>query len=373
MEEFILNLIELGWEPFFENQFITEKTPDIIPARIASVRRNQYLVYAETGELVAHVSGRFRNNTQEIEQFPTVGDWVGVQPVPNEDKGVIRFLLERKSRFSRKQPVAGGRRQGSFEGVELIDGGTTGSQVIAANIDTLFIVIGLDNNYSLSRIERLLTQAYNSGSNPVILLNKSDLCDSMEEKLKEVTAVTFGTSVHALSARTGNGIEQIRKYVVSGKTVAFVGSSGVGKSSIINAILGEELQKVISISDAVGKGRHTTTSRELIMCPGGGLLIDTPGMREFQLWCDEDDVDTSFEDIAELRSRCRFTDCTHETEPDCAVKDAMDRGLLTSERYSEYMKYQREIRYLDMKKEQRARNIEQSKAVRMGMKKPKWK
>ena len=369
-----MDLIDLGWKPYFEEQFNKrERTDELFPARVLSDNRGLYLVRGETGEREAHVSGKFRNDARVRSDFPVVGDWVTCASVPGENKAVIRGLLPRKTRFVRKEPVSGGKRPGRFEGVEITDGGSTTEQVLAANIDTLFIVIGLDLNFNLRRLERLMIQAYESGSRPVVLLNKADLCADAEEKKNQAEAVALGVDVHAVSALTGSGIDGLTRYLGRGETVAFVGSSGVGKSSVVNLLLGYDRQKVSTVSGAVGKGRHTTTTRDLIPCPGGGLLLDTPGLREFQLWCGENEIDSSFEDIAELALGCRFADCAHRAEPGCAVKEALGSGALPEERYEEYQKYMREIRYLDMKKDQRARSIEHDKAERIGMKKKKYR
>jgi ribosome biogenesis GTPase len=369
-----MHLIDLGWKPFFEKHFnALENNGALFPARVLSEHRGMYLVRGEAGELEARVSGKLRNDVSVRSDFPVAGDWVACTPVPGEPKAVIRRRLPRLTRFARKEPVSGGRKPGRFEGEEITDGGSTTEQVLAANIDTLFIVVGLDLNFSLHRIERLMIQAYDSGSRPVVVLNKADLCPDAEEKKKQVEDVTFGTAVHAVSALTGGGLAGLSRYLRPGETIACVGSSGVGKSSVINRLLGYDRQSVSQVSDAVGKGRHTTTARDLILCPGGGLLLDTPGLREFQLWCGEAEVDSGFEDIAELAHRCRFADCAHGQEPGCAVREAIDRGALIEGRYHEYLKYKREIRYLDMKKEQRARSIESDKAERMGFKKKKYR
>ncbi|MBN2352629.1 MAG: ribosome small subunit-dependent GTPase A [Spirochaetales bacterium] len=369
-----MDLIDLGWNSFFEEQFIAQENADgLFPARVLSERRGLYLVCGEAGELEARVSGKFRNDASGASGFPVTGDWVACAPVPGESKAIIRRLLPRKTRFARKEPISGGKKPGRFEGEAISSGGATAEQVLAANIDTLFIVIGLDANFRLHRVERLMIQAYESASRPVVVLNKADLRPDAEEKRKSVEDVTFGAAVHAVSALTGSGIEGLRRHIGRGETIAFVGSSGVGKSSLINALLGCDRQKVTEVSGAVGKGRHTTTARDLIPCPGGGLLLDTPGLREFQLWCGEDEVESGFADIAGLAARCRFSDCAHRSEPGCAVKEAIARGDLPEDRYREYLKYMREIRYLDMKKEQRARCIDHDKAERMGFMKKKYR
>jgi ribosome biogenesis GTPase len=219
-------------------------------------------------------------------------------------------------------------------------------QVVAANVDVVFLVTGLDGNFNLRRIERYLTEAWSSGAQPVILLNKADLCEDVPARVKAVQSVAPGARVHAVSATMDEGVDVVRSYLAPGRTMAFLGSSGVGKSTIINRLLGEDRQEVQSVSNAVGKGRHTTTSRSLLVHPDGGMIIDTPGMRELQLWASEDDVEQSFTDIELLADRCRFTDCTHMAEPGCAVLAAVDDGSLDEERYRSYMKLQREVQRL---------------------------
>jgi ribosome biogenesis GTPase len=340
------SLSRLGWDSFFEEQFRQVKIPGSVPARIASESRELYKVFSECGEPAARISGKMRYLAGEEGQLPAVGDWVVIVPQPNENSAIIHAMIPRKSKFSRK--VA-----------EEI----TKEQVVAANVDTVFIVNGLDGgrNLNLRRIERYLTLAWNSGASPVIVLNKTDLCPDISVSIDSVESVAMGVPVHALSAREGSGLDELVQYLKNGKTAAFLGSSGVGKSSIINALIGEERQGTGEIRDDDKMGRHTTTRRELILLPSGGIVIDTPGMREIQMWAGEDDLEGAFPDIAALAERCYFNDCTHDREPGCAVRDAIESGDLELARFDSFKKLQNELVYLAAREDNSVRRMEKEK------------
>jgi ribosome biogenesis GTPase len=324
-----MQLCDLGWDEYFENKFEPYKTQGLVPARITRENRQNYLAWSESGELSAEVSGRYRHEAEGKGDFPTVGDWVAVTARPDEGRAVIQALLPRKSAFVRK-----------------VAGVVTERQVIAANVDTVFIVCGLDGNYNLRRIERYLSLSWESGSMPVVLLNKADVCPEAEERQGEVEAVAIGVPVRTISATQNQRLDDLREYLRPGRTAAFLGSSGVGKSTIINRLLGTDRQAVGAVREDDSRGRHTTTSRELMMLPGGGLVIDTPGMRELQVWGDEDGLKQAFDDIEALAAGCRFRDCSHESEPGCAVRAAVESGALEAGRLQSYWKLRKEHRYL---------------------------
>ena len=231
----------------------------------------------------------------------------------------------------------------------------TKPQVVAANVDVAFVVCGLDLNYNVRRIERYLTLAWESGAQPVVLLTKADLCDDVESYVYEVEAVAYGVPVHAVSAPHGDGVETVRGYVPGGRTAALLGSSGVGKSTLVNALLGEDLLATQEIRED-GRGRHTTSHRQLVPLPDGGLMLDTPGMRELQLWDADSGLEAAFGDLESLAAQCRFADCTHREEPDCAVRAALANGTLDLERYESWRKLQRELERLARKQDGRARS-----------------
>ncbi|HEY5485301.1 MAG TPA: ribosome small subunit-dependent GTPase A [Candidatus Cryosericum sp.] len=320
-------LATLGWDDYFSRQFEGLERDGLVLARIVEQHKSGFTAYGEQAEWQADVTGRYLHVLAGLVGFPSVGDWVALQPVPNEDRALIYALLRRRTQFVRK--VAG-------SGIE--------EQVVASNVDVVFLVTGLDGNFNLRRIERYLTEAWSSGAQPVVLLNKADLCDDVATCIRAVESVAPGSAVHAVSAARNEGVDVVRGYLTPGRTIAFLGSSGVGKSTIINRLLGEDRQEVQSVSNAVGKGRHTTTSRSLLLHPDGGMIIDMPGMRELQLWASEGDVEQSFMDIELLAGRCRFKDCTHTTEPGCGVLAALDNGSLDEDRYRNYMKLQKEVR-----------------------------
>ena len=336
-----MNLIDLGWNDFFKAHFESTETKDVLPARIAVQQKDRFIIFCEKGEFQSEVSGKFRHKALSKAEYPTVGDWVAITIKPDGDGAVIHSLFPRKSKFSRKAVLAGGPKYGD---------GKTEEQVLSANIDTAFIVSGLDGEYNLRRLERYISVAWDSGTSPVVLLNKSDLCGDVDRIASEVESTVIGVPVHSVSAIIKESLEILKDYLGKGKTVSFLGSSGVGKSTIINSLLGYDRQKTNEVRESDRRGRHTTTYRELIVLPDGGILIDTPGMREIEIWGDQNGLSKAFDDIEELADQCRFNDCVHGNEPGCAVKKALDNGDLDADRYQNYLKLQKELRRLALRK-----------------------
>jgi ribosome biogenesis GTPase len=334
----------LGWDNFFSASFERLAHPGEIAARVALEHRNHYVLYSEHGTITAEISGRMRFTALDRNDLPTVGDWVIVQPHDDRRQGTIVGVLERKSKFSRN---AAGLK--------------TAEQIVAANADVVLLTMGLDANFNLSRMERYLVLAWESGATPVVVLTKADLCDDLDEAMAAVESIAVGVSTIAVSATEGYGLDELERFLKPGATVALLGSSGVGKSTLINALLGEERQAIGAISDSVGKGTHTTTHRELILLPSGALLMDTPGMRELQVWNGGDGVEETYRDIEALADECRFRDCSHTDEPDCAVRDALADGRLDQARYRRYLKIQREIAYQNRRQDVSARLAEKER------------
>jgi len=327
-----MTLEDWGWDHFFARQFKAWEQREFIPARIIRGEKNYFRVWSQAGELTVRFAGKMRHKASGRADLPVVGDWAIIEPQPPE-RGLIHALLERRNSFSRNLP---GRRKG--RGQERIE-----QQVIAANIDLIFIVSGLDRDFNLRRIERYLTLVGSGGSEAVILLNKTDLCDDSEACRAQVREIAGETPVQLCMARDHNQLAILKNYLAPGKTIALLGSSGVGKSTIVNALLGEQKQKTAEVSSADGKGRHTTTHRELFLLQGGGILMDNPGMRELHLWGEAEDLTESFNDIEELALQCKFSNCAHQSEPGCAVKTAIESGQLTPERLASYQKLKNEL------------------------------
>ena len=309
---------------------------------MAVEHRSEYVIYTEHGELRAELAGRLRHG----DEHPAVGDWVAVALRPSEGRATIHAVLPRRSAFTRKVAWA-----------------ETKPQVVAANVDVVFVVCGLDANYNVRRIERYLTLAWESGAQPVVLLTKADLCDDVDPRVFEVESIAFGVPVHAVSAPHGDGLETVRSYVPAGRTAALLGSSGVGKSTLVNALVGEELLATQGLRDD-GRGRHTTSHRQLVPLPEGGLVLDTPGMRELQLWDADEGMQAAFADVDALAAQCRFADCAHREEPGCAVRAALAGGTLDVERFESWGKLQRELERLARKQDARARSESRKERAR---------
>lgn len=339
-----MNLRDLGWSPFLEDYFREFNEKGLTPARIVNEQRLLYFVCCEQGELKAEVSGKFRHHTLLKGSFPKVGDWVAVTARPDQGEATIHTLLPRRNSFSRK-----------------VAGEVTEEQVVAANIDTALIVTGLDGDFSLRRIERYLALAWDKGVNPAVVLNKTDLCPQVEKRVEEVKSVALGVPIHPVSAEKAEGLNILWRYLGKGRTVSLLGSSGVGKSTIINSLLGRERQRVSPVRKIEDRGKHTTSNRELIFLSSGGMIIDNPGMREIQVWGESSGLRATFKDIEELTLRCRFRDCSHQSEPGCAVQEALNNGRIESKRFQSYLKLRRELRYLATRKDQKARLAEEDK------------
>lgn len=332
-----MSLENFGWGPVF-SQYIDPDDPMLVPGRVSSQHRSLYRVFAEAGELVCNVSGHLRNQAVTGAELPAVGDWVLLRP-RELARGTIERILPRRSQLSRR--AAGTRDE---------------QQIIAANVDTVFIVTALDHDFSLRRMERYLSLVAASGAEPVLVLSKCDLADDCDGKRLAADAIGSGAAVHLVSAITRAGVEELRAYFRRGQTIAFLGSSGVGKSTLINVLLGAEVQRTREVRESDSKGRHTTTYRRLIAFPGGAMLLDTPGMREIQLWADDDALDSTFADIAQAAMNCRFRDCTHQHEPGCAVRDTIDQGRLAS-----FHRQQKELEHLRRRSEMQAAQVEKQK------------
>ncbi len=335
-----MTLNDWGWTPFFADRFQPCRAKGYLPARVIRGEKNYYRVWSEAGELTVRFAGKMRHQADGGVDLPVVGDWVAVDAQPEQQRGMIHALLERKSYFARNLP---GRRKG--KGRERVE-----QQVIAANVDVVLIVSGLDRDFNLRRIERYLTLVGSSGAEAVLLLNKTDLCPDPQSCKEQVTEIAPTTPIHLCMARESEQLECLLTYLQPGKTVALLGSSGVGKSTIINGLLGEQRQKVAEVSETVGKGRHTTTHRELFLLSNGGILMDNPGMRELHLWGEEEDLSESFSDIEELALACRFNDCRHRVEPGCAVRAAIELDRLSQERLDSYHKLKDELSQLQRRR-----------------------
>jgi ribosome biogenesis GTPase / thiamine phosphate phosphatase len=337
------DLTALGWDDALAEEFEPHRRAGLIPGRVSIQHRGAYDVLTAEGELRCDVAGRLYDEAASPADLPAVGDWVAVAARPEEAAGTVQAVLARRTKFSRKTAW-----QASEE------------QVLAANVDVALIVTSLNEDMNLRRLERYLTLAWESGATPVLVLTKADLADDVPAVVAEVESVAFGAAVHAISSVTGEGLDELRAHLRPGVTAALLGSSGVGKSTLVNTLVGEELLETREIRED-GKGRHTTTRRELIQLPGGALVIDTPGMREVQLWIADDGLEEAFSDVTELFEHCRFSDCAHESEPGCAVKEAIANGTLAPERWESYLKLQRELAHLDRRLDKRAQAEERKR------------
>ena len=346
-----MTLQGLGWDEARAREFEPwAGKPAHQPARVLIGFNYLYRVGVEGGEFDAVLAGRLKHHAERQGELPAVGDWVAVRKRPEEDRGAIVAVLPRRSRFSRRMA-----------------GNVTDEQVVAANVDVLFIVMALDDDFSVRRLERYLLMARESGATPVVLLTKPDLSADLPADVAEVVAAAGDVPVHVLSPKLNQGLEQMAPYVTPGRTAALLGSSGVGKSTIINRLIGADVRKTREVRESDSKGRHTTTHRELVVLPEGGLMIDTPGMRELQLWDASESVRGTFEDVEALAGECHFTDCRHRGEPRCAVKTAVDEGRIPPDRLASYLQLQDELAYLARQQDERAQ-IEEKRKGKIGAK-----
>lgn len=367
------SLQELGWCKFFAQQAAQQANGEgnIVFARVAEENRELYRIFCEQGEFLAELSGKLRHATTSRADFPAVGDWVLAQPRLRENRATIHGVLQRRGKFSRK-----------------IAGRKTEEQIVAANVDIVFLISSLNREFNPRRIERYITLAWDSGARPVIVLNKCDLCEACEAEMlrSEAASAAIGAPVVLASATRGDGLAELRAILreyaestdastapapeQSGLTAALLGSSGVGKSSLINALLGLQAGgqlRTQAVREGDDRGCHTTTSRQLLVVPGGGVLIDTPGMRELQLWDAADGIGRTFGDIQELAARCKFRDCKHQLEPGCAVRAAVESEALDAERVESFHKLEREEQFLEAKQDAAFRS-QRTKELRKMMK-----
>jgi len=334
-------LEDLGWDDGWRatwDGFADDDTT--VPARVVSVHRDGFVVGTAEGERSAELSGRLRHRATEEGERPAVGDWVAVRLPPGDGTSIVQGVLPRRTHLARKVP-----------------GALTAVQVVAANVDVVLIVAGLDGDYNPRRLERALVLAWDGGAQPAVVLNKADLLapSVVAARVRATEDVAPGVPVRAVSAATGEGLDGFERSLAPGRTAALIGSSGVGKSTLVNRLLGADRQRTAAVRASDTRGRHTTTHRELLRLPGGALLIDTPGLRELQLWAGPDALEGTFAEVDLLAASCRFVDCAHDGEPGCAVIRAAAEGTLSPARLESYRKLQRELRYLALRQDERGR------------------
>ena len=325
-----MGLTKLGWNAARDEQFAPYLAKGFIPARVAVEDKHFYRIWTVNAELTAQIIGKLMHEARgDHSKLPKVGDWVAVKLVPNEEKAMIQAILPRRTQIVRKT-----------------SGRDTAAQILATNIETVFLVTAADSTFNAARLERMLVMAHDSGARPVVVLNKIDLCDDLDAKLAEATHAAGDALVLAVCALTGRGVKKLAALIKSGDTVVFIGTSGVGKSSLINRLYGEDLMPTVEVREQDAKGRHTTSWREMIFLPKGGVVIDTPGMREFHIWDASQGAKETFPEIEALAPGCHFRDCTHTQEKNCAVLAAVAAGTLPRERHESFVKLQLEISYL---------------------------
>ena len=332
-----MDLSQLGWNDFFAGPFQPFGEAGLAPARVVTEHRGGYRVVCAEGELAAEVTGRFRFDAPAPADFPAIGDWLAVEVFASEQKAMIHAVLPRRTKFSRTEA-----------------GGGPDEQVLAANIDDVFIVASLGGEVNRRRLERFLALAWESGAQPSVVLTKSDLCDDVPAAVKAVTEVVAGIPVHVVSNVTCKGLKALRTSLRPACTVVLLGPSGVGKSTLINHLYGDDFLPTLPVRESDQKGRHTTTERQMLQLPSGALVIDTPGLRELQLWEGDSGIEDAFADVAALAAGCRFTDCRHDAEPDCAVRAAIAAGKFEAARLESFRKLQREAEHFERQHNQRA-------------------
>jgi ribosome biogenesis GTPase / thiamine phosphate phosphatase len=330
MPDLELTLEMLGWSASLDQSFGPFRAQGLEPGRIAVEDKHYYAVIGPKGELTGQVSGKLLHRVQAPADLPKVGDWVAIAPLVGEAKAVIHDVLPRKTKLSRKVP-----------------GRETEEQVLATNIDLAFVVQALDCSFNPGLLQRHLVMVLESGAEPIVVLNKADLCDAIPDRVDQARAVAGQAPLVVVSAKTGAGLSELGQRISPGRTAVFIGSSGVGKSTLINDLCGEDVQPTAEVRERDAQGRHTTTWRELILLPQGGLVIDTPGMREFQMWMANQGVREAFSDVEELAVQCHFRNCTHTVEARCAVLEAVAKGQIDRERYERFVKLQKELAYLE--------------------------
>jgi ribosome biogenesis GTPase len=346
----------LGWSEADATSFAPFAAQGLVPARVVGGHARHLRVLTGAGESLAEAARSLKRSASRAAELPTVGDWVALLPQPGQERDVIQAVLPRRTAFVRRAP-----------GVRTV------AQVLAANVDTVFLMMGLDGDFNPRRLERALVLAWESGAKPVVLLNKADVAADLEGRRAQIEAVAGGVPVCVIAAKHGEGLEAIAPWLLPGRTVALLGSSGVGKSTLVNRLLGRDKQRTHAVRESDQRGRHTTTHRELIELPGGALLIDTPGLRELQLWSDGSGLEAAFEDVGALAASCRFTDCGHGNEPGCAVRGAVEGDRLAPERLASYLKLQGELRALEIREDPLKRRAERGrfKAVHKSLRQPK--